>query len=148
MYGFTFHRPSYLTRCYLGSLQTLSHWKMSSWTLRSFNEPVVNCNLNPVLICLHHQLPCYYSRMANTKAAGIDAFQHNWNMEPTPYVNPPWTLIPKVLCKIIHDRVRVMMVVPHWPSADWFPLFYRLTEKSIRIIEPCYLNDNGRLRPA
>ena len=96
----------------------------------------------------HHQLPRYYSRMADTKAAGIDAFQHNWNLEPTPYVNPPWTLIPKVLRKIIHDRVRVMMVVPHWPSADWFPLFYRLTEKSIRLTEPCYLDDNGRLRPA
>ena len=84
----------------------------------------------------NHQLPRYYSRIADTNAADIDAFRVNWNLEPTPYVNPPWTLIPKVLRKIIHDRVRIMMVVPHWPTADWYPLFRNLSERSIRVTEP------------
>ena len=95
----------------------------------------------------HHQLPRYYSRIPDPKSQGIDAFKVDWNIEPRPYVNPPWTLIPKVLRKIQHDGVRTMMVVPHWPNASWWPLFTHMCEKSIKVTEPIYLDDQGRLRP-
>ena len=96
----------------------------------------------------HHQLPRYYSRIKDPQAVGIDSFRFDWNMEPTPYINPPWSLIPKVLRKLQHDQVRAMMVVPYWPNSSWYPTFHKLVERSIKITDPLYLDDSNRLRPA
>ena len=59
----------------------------------------------------HHQLPRYYSKTPDPKAAGIDAFTANWAAERFPYANPPWPLIPAVLRKISKDRVLAIMVI-------------------------------------
>ena len=61
----------------------------------------------------HHQMPRYYSKDgSDTASAGVDAFQYGWQSEPSPYFNPPWTLIPTVLRKLREDQVRGMMGVP------------------------------------
>ena len=95
----------------------------------------------------HHQLPRYFSRAADPKAAGIDAFRADWKAESAPYANPPWPLIAAVLRKIRHDEARVMLVVPDWPNAPWYPELIALTEKSILLTDPVYLAQDASLRP-
>ena len=58
------------------------------------------------------------------------------------------SLIPKVLRKLQHDKIRAMMVVPYWPNAPWYPIFHKIVERSIKINEPLYLDDTNKLRPA
>ena len=60
----------------------------------------------------HHQLPRYFAPTSDALAAGKDAFSICWQQEATPYINPPWSLIPDVLKKIQTDRVKCMFVCP------------------------------------
>ena len=68
----------------------------------------------------HHQLPRYYSKSYDPKAVRTNAFSINWNLEAAPYVNPPWSLIPKVLDKIASEHVKVMIVLPFGHSQIGF----------------------------
>jgi hypothetical protein len=95
----------------------------------------------------HHQVPRYFSQYADPKAAGQDAFQRNWAEETRPYANPPWPLISRVLKKVITDKVRIMLVVPHWVQAPWFTDVTRLTERSTLLTDAVFLDEFGRLRP-
>ena len=50
-----------------------------------------------------------------------DAFSFSWN-RLMPYIFPPFTLISRILNKIIEDKVqKALLVVPHWTSQSWFP---------------------------
>ena len=67
----------------------------------------------------NHQLPRYYSKEASdVSSAEVDAFHYGWQLELSPHFNPPWTLIPAVLQNLQADKVRGIMVVPEWPTAD------------------------------
>ncbi len=54
----------------------------------------------------HHQLPRYFSPYPDSDAAGINAFAYDWSQELAPYANPPWSLIPQVMKKILEDQAR------------------------------------------
>ena len=95
----------------------------------------------------HHQLPRYYSQVADAKADGVDAFVANWQAEGTPYANSPWQLIPRVLRKVPNDRVRIMMVVPDWEWTAWYSEWQALCEKGLLLTDPVYLDSAGRIRP-
>ena len=95
----------------------------------------------------HHQLHRYYSKDYDPLSLGQDAFRYDWLAEAAPYANPPWSVIPQVLQKVMRDQVRMMLVVPEWPNAPWYSVFRRLTERSIRLDEAIYLTDEGQLRP-
>ena len=44
-----------------------------------------------------------------------------WDGERS-WVNPPWAMIPKVLYKLRSTpSAAATMLVPHWPSAVWWP---------------------------
>jgi hypothetical protein len=72
------------------------------------------------------QLPRFYSWCADPSAEGVDAFSFLWGFEPG-YMFPPFSLIPRVLRKIIKDRARVLLLHPDWPGALWAPDLRRLT---------------------
>ena len=78
----------------------------------------------------HKQLHRYYSRTPDPKALGTNALSFDWQAESAHYANPPWSLIPQVLSKIVADEVRLMLVVPEWPRAPCFQLFRRLVERA------------------
>ena len=63
-----------------------------------------------------------------------DAFSFSWNMF-MPYIFPPFTLISRILNKIIEDKVqKALLVVPHWTSQSWFPqLLLLIISPPIRI---------------
>jgi hypothetical protein len=96
----------------------------------------------------HHQLPRYYSKdPADFNSAGLDAFRFNWKAEAAPYFNPPWSRISEVLQKIRRDEVRGMIVLPVWPSAEWWPLFESMRERFQIAGTPVFLTDSGDVRP-
>ena len=95
----------------------------------------------------HRQLPRYYSKVRDPQAVGRDAFQADWQAESAPYANPPWSQISRVLNKVIQDQVRLLLVLPDWQRAPWYPTFQHLCEKSLLLDGPIYLDDEGHLRP-
>ncbi|XP_068094587.1 uncharacterized protein [Hyperolius riggenbachi] len=66
---------------------------------------------------------CSLSREDNSKV--IDAFSIKWEF-PLVYAFPPITVIPKVLNKIMQEKVRAILITPFWPKRPWFSLLKRL----------------------
>jgi hypothetical protein len=78
--------------------------------------------------------------------SGVNAFNYRWT-EEAGFANPPWSLIPRVLRKVCLDRCRILLVVPEWPRATWYPIFRTLIEDSFVFTDPCYTDKEGAIRP-
>ena len=112
------------------------------------NELVVAPCIDLFASYRHHQLPRYYSAYADDSTAlGQNAFAYVWDPGVCLYVNPPWTLIGKVLTKIAEDGSRMLLVTPHWREAPWYGLLLELTVRSYEWRGRLYLTDGENLRP-
>jgi hypothetical protein len=63
----------------------------------------------------NNKLPRFWSRFLDPHAEAVNAFDRSWN--PTAvggwlYLNPPFSLLPRVIAKIIQDREKALFVVP------------------------------------
>lgn len=55
----------------------------------------------------------------------VDAFTISWAIYYF-YAFPPFSLINRVLNKIINDKATGIVVVPNWPTQPWYPQFMSL----------------------
>lgn len=69
----------------------------------------------------------------------VDAFTIRWHQYYF-YAFPPFSLILRVLNKIINDKATGVLIVPHWPTQSWYPLF-----KSLLMETPIYLSPKSDL---
>ena len=95
----------------------------------------------------HHQCPRYCSAKFDPKALTQNAFTLNWASEWRPYANPPWSVIGRVLAKVVKERVTVMSVIPDWPHAPWYPQWKKLCVRDVLYTVPIFLDAHSRLRP-
>ena len=84
---------------------------------------------------LNHQLERYVSYQPDTSAYAVDAFSLQWS-EYEFYAFPPFSLIPKVLNKIRHDRAHGVCVIPDWPTQPWYPLLANLLVSPPIVLKP------------
>ena len=70
-------------------------------------------------------------------AFAIDAFTIPWNNQKF-YAFPPFNLIPRVLRKIQNENASGILVVPYWPSQNWFPRFLKLSHSQLLFMGPDY----------
>jgi hypothetical protein len=70
----------------------------------------------------------YVSWQPDPNSIAVDCFTINWYGYDLLYAFPPFAVIPLILQKIIHDKARVLMVVPYWPTRPWFTRFTSLLE--------------------
>ena len=63
------------------------------------------------------------SRCPNHVTREEDAFSFSWKDLELPLIHPPVKLIPKILRKIVDDKVKkAILVMPNWPNLPYFPL--------------------------
>lgn len=75
---------------------------------------------------LNYQVAMFVSWFPEPGAWRYDAFSFSWK-ELSPYIFAPFSLIDRVLNKIIEDEVsQALLVVPHWVSQTWFPVLLSL----------------------
>ncbi|XP_028514422.1 uncharacterized protein LOC114574912 [Exaiptasia diaphana] len=55
---------------------------------------------------------------------GVDSFTLDWRGENN-WLVPPVHLISRVVRHMIYNKESGTLIVPHWPSAPWWPLFFR-----------------------
>ncbi|XP_046611523.1 uncharacterized protein LOC124300993 [Neodiprion virginianus] len=70
----------------------------------------------------------------NTKA--VDAFTIPWSDKEGLYAFPPFSLVLKTLRKIIIEKAECTIIVTHWPSQAWYPLFVELQVSDSLILPP------------
>jgi hypothetical protein len=60
----------------------------------------------------------FSSRHFAPEALAEDGLLLDWSSEVV-WLNPPWALLPDVLCKVRAERPAAVLIVPVWPSQTW-----------------------------
>lgn len=74
--------------------------------------------------------------MRDPEAYKVDAFTLDWNKLKF-YAFPPFSMVLKMLQKIIEDKAEGIVVVPLWVSQPWYPIF-----KSLLVGDPLIFKPN------
>lgn len=83
---------------------------------------------------LNHQVDNYISWRPDPGAVFVDAFTCNWSSYKF-YAFPPFSLIDRVLQKIVHDKAEGLLLVPDWTTQLWFPILIKMCVTTPRIIQ-------------
>ena len=70
---------------------------------------------------LNAKLPCYAAWRPDPSAHAIDAFTLDWFVYKLVYCLPPFSVIGKVLQKIILAKTTAILVFPDRPTQFWYP---------------------------
>ena len=65
----------------------------------------------------------------------VDAFTLDWSNFKF-YAFPPFSLMLKVLQKIVNEKAEGIVVAPYWVTQPWYPLFTSLLSKKPMFFEP------------
>lgn len=65
----------------------------------------------------------------------IDAFTIPWT-KLNFYAFPPFSLILKMLQKILHEKAEGIVVVPKWPTQPWYPLLQKMSVSEPIVFKP------------
>ena len=66
------------------------------------------------------QLPLYCSWKPDPNALAVDAFSISWKNH-SPYLFPPFVMIPRCLHKLRQEGITAWLIAPVWPNQVWFP---------------------------
>ena len=70
---------------------------------------------------LNYKIDKYASWLPDPGATVVDAFSIPWTGLKF-YAYPPFSLVGKVISKIIQENTHGIMIIPVWPTQHWFPL--------------------------
>ena len=100
----------------------LTEWKLKSEIFHRICNHFFLPDIDLFASRLNCQLPKYVSWSFDPHAIFTGAFTISWS-EFKPYIFPPFSLIGKVMLKIMSDKVeKAILIVPFWPAQNWFSL--------------------------
>lgn len=70
---------------------------------------------------LNAKMLCYVAWKPDPNAFTIDAFTLSWSVFNLVYCFPPFSVIVKVLRKLIQYQTTAILVLPDWPTQFWYP---------------------------
>lgn len=116
-----------------------TEWKLSeknfSKIVRRWQKPEID--LFATRINAKVRKFCAWKR--DPEAWCIDAFTLNWG-QLFFYAFPLFSILTRVLQKIILDKAEGVLIAPYWPTQPWFPVF-----KSLLLDEPLIFNPSPNL---
>jgi hypothetical protein len=77
----------------------------------------------------------FTSRHFAPEALTEDGLLLDWISEVV-WLNPPWALLPDVLCKLRAERPAVVLIVPVWSSQTWCPSLLALETFHVQLPTP------------
>lgn len=112
-----------------------TEWEISPKGFSEINHAFGPFHIDLFASQINAKCQAYASWLPDPKSTVVDAFTISWESLNF-YAFPPFILIPRVLRKIINDRAEGTVVVPWWPSQAWFPLFCKLADSEIIMLNP------------
>ncbi len=88
---------------------------------------------------LNYQLPRFVSWNLEPDVFATDAFSLIWSHEIY-YIFPPFSLIGRVINKVVADKAQAIMIVPELPTQHWW-----VTLQELLVAEPLRLNSSRTL---
>lgn len=71
------------------------------------------------------QLDRFGSREPQPGALWVDSLKHSWLTENV-WANPPFSLIFRILHKVVMEGSTITLLAPFWPGQPWFPMLLSL----------------------
>lgn len=112
-----------------------TEWQLSTNAFRKILLNLGQPQIDLFASRINAKCPIYISWKKDPYAYNIDAFTIDWSLFFF-YAFPPFSIILKVLNKIVHDQATGIVVVPLWPSQPWYPLFKYLVISEIVTFPP------------
>jgi hypothetical protein len=81
----------------------------------------------------HHR---YFSPEKDRNALGRNAFLVPWSNFSMPLLHPPLPLLPRVLQRLLQEKIQAIIVAPHWLRAPWSETLRRMIVRKT-ILGPC-----------
>lgn len=116
-------------------LPTDTEWELADWAFSSINESFGPFDVDLFASYLDHKCRDYVAWRRDPGAMAIHAFTIKWSSKFF-YASPPFSLIPRILQKILDDEAEGVIVVPYWSTQCWFPLIQRMQTQSPIIFTP------------
>merc|ERR1712002_766781 len=124
IYLSAFHFPGedYL----LADFLSRGRFRPSEWMFKTFVFQSICQVLSPppeidlFASLLYFLLPKFCSRSRDPQAWRVDTMSFPWSGLHL-YAFPPFSMIPRVLEKVVQDEAELALIVPDWPRRRWFP---------------------------
>ena len=98
-----------------------TEWSLDTHVYNSLITKWGNPEIDLFASRLNAKLPCYAAWKPDPCAHFIDAFTLDWSVFKLVYCFPPFSVIGKVLQKIIFSKTTAILVLPDWPTQFWYP---------------------------
>jgi hypothetical protein len=118
-------------------------WSISRGLFRCLNEEWKQCTIDAFANDRNAQLTRFYSLFPVPGSCGIDALKQSWNGECV-WAVPPFRLISKVILHFAAQAAEMIIFVPAWPSARFWPFLVRHRDFGINLIHWRLINEAGR----
>ena len=82
---------------------------------------------------INAQLPSYVSWKPDPGACAVNAFSISW-ANGLLYAFPPFSVVGRVLQKLVEEQATLVLVIPIWPSRTWFSRALQLLVEVPRIL--------------
>ena len=97
-------------------------WQLRRWIFRRLLRMLrIKVDVDLFASAGNCQVRKFYSYRHDHRAVGTDALMHNWERHHLPYAYPPPILIARVLRKVLHERISLLLVAPIWMAQTWWP---------------------------
>ena len=116
-----------------------TEWELADWAFDSILHKFGSPEIDLFTSYLNAKCVKFISWKNDPQSLAVDAFTMSWTNFYF-YAFPPFSLILKVMRKIIIDKAEGIVVAPYWPTQPWFPLY-----KSLAISPLITLGPNNNL---
>ncbi|MCP3933068.1 MAG: hypothetical protein GY705_28695 [Bacteroidetes bacterium] len=100
-------------------------WKLKEKWFKYLTEQLGIPKIDLFASRLNKQLPIYVAWRPDPCAIAIDAFSISWS-DTYGYVFPPFSLMTRVLGKVVADKAKVLLIYPDWQMQPWWARLQKL----------------------
>jgi hypothetical protein len=102
-----------------------TEWQLNTGTFERVTFTLGMPEIDLFASRLNYQFKPFVSWGPDPLSVAVDAYTLTWSKWFS-YAFPPFSQILKVLTKVERDQADMLIIVPHWTTAVWYPVFLRL----------------------
>jgi hypothetical protein len=134
----------------LSWLDNPNNWTLLGETVELLQASLGDWQVNHFAEASNQKAPAFNSHFKSPGCQAIDAFSQDWRG----WVNllvPPIPLVGQALAHLIKCQAVGILVMPHWPGQEWWPLLMAMSVAMVQLGTACKFTrpgPSGAFKPA
>ena len=116
-------------------LQDATEWKLHPELFQKIVDKFGKPDIDLFASRINRQLKSYVSWHPEPEAMAVNAFSLTWNNKFF-YMFPPFSLVGRVIAKVIRDKTDAVLVVLVWSTQYWYPQLMHMTTHEPLCFQP------------